>query len=414
MRRMTVIFLILFQTSFQNCGNPGTSPSGDNRILTEIEKEITANSNSFGFELFRESLENSAEINVVLSPFSVSMALGMTLNGASGKTFDDMKTTLGFEDMSPDEINQSYRNLIDILQSIDNSVDFQIANSIWCREGFPVQDTFITTNTHYFDALIQSLDFSRSDAADIINAWVNENTNEKIPQIVEPPIDATTIMFLINAIYFNGSWTYEFNPDLTMTAPFYISSSEQIDCQLMNYKCEHLYYEDNTCQVVDLPYGAGNYRMLVILPEWNIDIDSFISEIDQTVWNTWLDDLQKTEMNLYLPKFKVEYKKKLNDVLSQLGMSVAFNPVQADFSRINPDVRLYISKVMHKTFIDVSEEGTEAAAVTSVEICFTSTGGGGESIPTMRVDHPFIFAIHEIDTGAILFLGKISKPEYPE
>ena len=115
-----------------------------------------------------------------------------------------------------------------------------------------------------------------------------------------------------------------------------------------------------------------------------------------------------------MPKFKVEYKKKLNDVLSQLGMSVAFNPVQADFSRINPDIRLYISKVMHKTFIDVSEEGTEAAAVTSVEICFTSTGGGGESIPTMRVDHPFIFAIHEIDTGAILFLGKISKPEYPE
>ena len=143
--------------------------------------------------------------------------------------------------LTEQEINESYQSLINLLTQLDPKVIFEIANSIWCREGFPVQDTFITTNTHYFDALIQSLDFSRSDAADIINAWVNENTNEKIPEIVEPPIDATTIMFLINAIYFNGSWTYEFNPDLTMTAPFYISSSEQIDCQLMNYKCEHLY-----------------------------------------------------------------------------------------------------------------------------------------------------------------------------
>jgi len=408
-----IIALICIITT--NCSDIFTNQD-DNKLkvirnLTSSEIELKESSNQFGLTLFGKIAETEANENTFISPLSVSMALGMTYNGADSTTLEAMHETLGYGDLTIQEVNESYLSLITLLTDIDPDVIFDIANSIWCREGFYVENSFISTNQNYFDALVQSLDFSRSDAADIINTWVSDNTNGKIEEIVTPPIDISTIMFLINAIYFKGSWTYEFDPENTVTTHFFLTDNSQIDCRMMSYKCEHSYFANDQFQAVDLPYGDGNFRMMIILPYSNIDIDGFIADIDNATWNTWLNQLEKTEINLYLPKFKLEYKNELNNELSAMGMEIAFDPTNADFSGINPDIQLYISKVKHKTFIDVNEEGTEAAAVTSVEIDFTSIGDG-DLTPTMRVDHPFIFAIHEINTGTILFIGKIVKPEY--
>lgn len=381
------------------------------RDLTPSEILLKESSNEFGLTLFQKIAATETDQNLFISPLSVSLALGMTVNGAAGTTLSAMHTTLGFGDLTRQEINQSYRSLMALLTGIDSKVIFEIANSIWCREGFAVQDSFININEYYFDALVRSLDFSRSDAADIINAWVRENTKNKIEKIVDAPIPADLVMFLINAIYFKGSWTYEFDPARTETAPFYQTSERTSDCRLMTYRCKLPYFSTDQFQAVNLPYGDGAFRMIVILPAYDHDIDEFIAGLDYATWNAWLDQLEPTEINLYLPKFKLEYENELKDHLSALGMAVAFDPNAADFTGINPLVQLYISKVKHKTFVDVNEEGTEAAAVTSVEIALTSVDGSG---PTMRVDRPFVFAIHEINSGTILFMGKIEKPEYEE
>lgn len=414
MRKFILMFSLIVVFSCSACSNIFNNHNDTSktiRDLTPSEMLLKESSNEFGLALFKKIAATATDQNLFISPLSVSLALGMTVNGSAGTTLSAMQTTLGFDDLTRQEVNKSYQSLMALLTGIDSKVIFEIANSIWCRAGFAVQDSFINTNEYYFDALVRSLDFGRSDAADIINTWVRENTKNKIEKIVNAPIPADLVMFLINAIYFKGSWTYEFDPEQTETAPFYQTSEKTSDCQLMTYQCELPYFSTIQFQAVDLPYGDGAFRMMVILPTYDHDIDEFIAGLDYATWNAWLDQLEPTEINLYLPKFKMEYENELKDELSAMGMAVAFDPNAADFSKINPEVQLYISKVKHKTFVDVNEEGTEAAAVTSVEVALTSVGGSG---PTMRVDRPFVFAIHEINSGTILFIGKIVKPEYEE
>ncbi len=395
-----------------NCDNSSTNPDSPKVLpdLTAAEKQLTEADNRFGLKLFQKIVAESGDGNVFISPLSVSMALGMTWNGSAGTTREAMTEVLEYGDLTAEEINQSYKNLIDILQQADDQVLFQIANSIWYREGFSVLEAFLSLNQTYFDAVVRSLDFNRSDAADIINTWVSDKTNEKIEEIVQPPIDPMTVMFLINAIYFKGTWTYEFDQAETKSEPFYISTDNQIECPMMSHKCEHDYFANDLFQAVDLPYGDGNFRMAVILPNYSVDIDSVIKSMDNATWNSWLSQFEKTEINLFLPKFKLEYETSLAEVLSQLGMEIAFTPGLADFTNINSGGNLYISKVIHKTFIDFNEEGTEAAAATVVVIDLT---GMVDEIE-MRVNRPFIVVLHERHSGTILFIGKIVQPKYDD
>lgn len=396
--------LILISGCEQNPTDKDVIP--DVRELTALEKQLTAADNRFGLDIFREIADSQTDSNIFISPLSISMALGMTYNGSGGTTQEAMRQVLHYGNMSETEINASYRSLIELLSSIDPDVQFDIANSIWCREGFAVEQDFLDLNMEYFEALVQSLDFGQPAAADIINAWVEENTNGKIDQIVQAPIDPLTVMFLINAIYFKGSWTYEFDPAETEEKSFRLRDGSERETPTMQYKCTLDYYSDDQLQIVDLPYGNECFSMTVILPADVQRLDSLIRELDNDTWNAWIGSLSAREVNLYLPKFKLRYEEKLKRYLSDLGMEVAFEPGQADFSRINPDEQLFISKVKHKTFVDVNEEGTEAAAVTSVEMKLTSVGNEAYMI----VDHPFLFAIRERNSGTILFIGKIEDP----
>jgi len=378
------------------------------REFSPVEKALVQSSNAFGFRLFQEVNREEGGKNLFLSPFSVSMALGMTLNGAAGGTETDMRRTLGFGDLQQEDINASYRNLLNLLPSVDPKTAMEIANSIWYRQGYPVLPTFIDVNRVFFDALVQGLDFASPQAPGIINAWISDKTRGKIDRMIEE-IDPATVMFLVNAVYFKGTWKFEFDPKSTSDDVFTRSDGSALPCKMMRQKTTLGYYETETFQAVDIPYGNGRYSMSVFLPKAGQSMDAFIASLTAENWPSLKNGFLDREITLHFPKFKLEYEIKLNDALSAMGMAVAFQGGLSDFSRIAAEGRgLYIDQVKHKSFVEVDEKGTEAAAVTVVEIRETSAGPGNEIL--MRVDRPFLIVIRETSSDALLFMGKMMSP----
>ncbi len=377
------------------------------RNLTQSEQKVTNAGEQFGISLFK-TLAAEEESNIFISPLSVSMALGMTLNGAAGGTETAMRQTLGFGDMDRDEINKAYASLIELLTGIDPNVQFEIANSIWMEAQFKVAPEFIDLNKTFFDALVQAIDFGNPSTPDQINAWVDAKTHGKIDKIIET-IDPQTVMYLINAIYFNGTWTYEFNKDDTQDDNFRVDENTGVQIPFMRQTNDKFpYFSNDMMQAIDLPYGNGQFRMTVLLPRYGKTTDDILQQLTPQAWAEWMRSFVEQRGTIKLPKFKLEYKKSLVKALSSLGMGVAFTD-RADFSGINKNGGLLITDVLHKTFVDVHEQGTEAAAVTAVEVGVTSIGGGGGGF-YMRVDHPFIFALREKSSGVILFIGKVNNP----
>jgi len=374
------------------------------------EKALVKSDNKFGFKVFKEIVKGERDKNVFISPLSISMALGMTYNGANGSTQEAMQKTLELSGLTLQEINESYESLIESLTNLDPKVKFQIANSIWYREAFPVEDEFIDINKTYFDAQVSGLDFSAPSAPNIINGWVNDKTNGKISKIVDDVINPLTVMFLINAIYFKGTWGFEFDESQTQDDIFTLSDGSKKPCKMMRQEREFQYFETDDFQAIDLPYGNGNFRMTILLPSKEKDVDSLVTLLNQENWNQWVNSFSKQKLTLQLPKFTLKYEIKLNDVLKALGMEIAFSSSQADFTKMYKEeevgLNLYISNVKHKTYVKVNEEGTEAAAVTSVEMTLEAAPLN----PSMRVDRPFIFAIRENHSGTILFVGRIAEP----
>lgn len=374
------------------------------RELTPLEKQLIETSNQFGLELFRQLASEEEGKNIFISPLSAAMALGMAYNGAAGSTEEAMRQTLRFGRMAADEINQSARSLIQLLTQLDPAVTMEIANSLWYRLGFAVEPEFIRLNRDYYRAEVQGLDFASPAAPSTINAWVCDKTHGKISAIVDR-IDPRTMLYLINAIYFKGIWTRKFDPNRTQDDLFTSVDGTQVPCRMMTQEGEFSYFEDEDTQVVDLPYGNGMFSMLVVLPKLGWSADALADAVDVEKWNLWTGRLAKRRGSLQLPKFKLEYEKSLKEALSALGMAEAFTDT-ANFARINPQGNLFISEVKHKSFVEVDEKGTEAAAVTAVVVGVTSFDPG---FFVMRVDRPFLFAIRERHSGSILFIGKVTK-----
>lgn len=388
----------------QCSGKPtAPSPPAEVRDLTAVEKELVTSGNKFGFKLFREIVSQEGDKNVFISPLSVAMALGMTYNGANGATQEAMQNTLELQGMSLEDVNKSYRSVIDLLRGLDPKVTFQIANSIWYRQGFEVESTFVDLNRTYFDAVVRALDFADPSAVVTINGWVDENTNGKIDKIIER-ISDSTVMYLIDAIYFKGLWKLQFDPEKTSAQPFHLSNGSVKSCEMMEMpETDIAYMATNKFSAVDLKYGDGDFSMTILLPHWNMTIDSVMAQLADENWQSWLGQFQFQPWELQIPKFEIEYEKALKGALSAMGMGIAFSDF-ADFTGINREGNLAISEVKHKTYVKVDEEGTEAAAATSVEIRFVSL-----PVP-FTVDRPFLFVIHENRSGTILFMGKIVDP----
>ncbi len=408
-RKLTLIGVLLIAIVFVHCTtkNPVTDNPADPHGSGWYAKGLVESDNRFGIKLFKEIVEEEGDTNIFISPLSVSMALGMTYNGADGTTKEAMEKTLELSGLTIEEINESYQNLINLLTQLDPKVQFDIANSIWYCNIWTPKEEFLDLCAQYFYAQVTGMNFSAFDAADIINAWVDENTNGRIKEIVEKPIDDDIVMFLINAIYFKAAWTYQFDKELTTDDKFYLEDGSAVNCRMMEQRAIYDYYLDDDFVAVDLPYGDGKFSMTIFLPNGDKDVDDLIERLNQENYDAWIGSLSTPEdsFDVYIPKFKLEYGLELDDALKALGMRIAFS-YSADFSKMYSGGGVWISKVIHKTFVEVNEEGTEAAAAISVPIWCSLPPGLG----SFKVNRPFVFVIRESDSGTILFIGKIVNP----
>jgi len=404
--------LILFVFVFQSCTTDGLNgddkrPKELPRALTSSEQAVIRSGNAFSFNIFDKVVTAEEDKNVFISPLSISMALGMTLNGAAGSTQTGIKETLGMGEMQLQAINESYQSLIKLLVELDPKVDMNIGNSLWGREGFPIQQSFKDTLQTYFNARADELDFADPAAADVINDWVNEQTNGRIEEIIEGPIPRDIVLYLINTVYFKGDWLYQFDEEDTRSTPFTLADESTVQVDMMSQKMPLASLKSEQVHMAELAYGDSLYKMTILMPgQRGTPIESFISEsLTASNLADWTGQLEtRGDVQVQLPKFESEYGKKLNDILISMGMDEAFDDFNAEFPNINPNKQLYVSEVQHKASITVNEEGSEAAAATSVGVGLTSLG------PHFFVDRPFVYLIRERISGTVLFMGMMKNP----
>ncbi|MGH7670387.1 MAG: serpin family protein [Gemmatimonadaceae bacterium] len=386
---------------------PGSALIGLPRQLTPAEQNIIQASNAFSFALFGQVSGAQPDSNVFLSPLSASMSLGMALNGAADSTYDQMRSALQFGNATQHNIDAGYQSLIALLTSLDPGVQMQVANSVWYEQTFPFYQSFLDTARTYFGATVQPLDFSDVTASlAAINGWVNTQTHGKIPTILNS-IAPNEVMFLINAVYFKGSWRQRFDSALTEQGAFTPAVGAPQQVWLMHRVVTMSYAEGDAYQAVDLAYGDSAFTMTVLLPKPGTSVDALADSLTPQFWAALTSNLHNQDVDLTLPRLQLTYTRQLNDDLAALGMRSAFVPNVADFTRMSSEgQRLYISRVDQKAFVNVDESGTEAAAA-------TATGVGPTSIEVpvpMHVDRPYLFVIRERLSGTLLFMAKIATP----
>ena len=389
--------------------NTAMEPETNSQTGGVIDSRLVSANTKFGLKLYAEAAKQSAGRNVFLSPASVGLALAMTYNGAVGETKQAMERALEIQGMNHAELNRAYAALRQGLESPDPKVQLSIANSLWAKKGVTFNPDFMLRNKQFFGAEVTTLDFNDPGSPATINSWVADKTKGKIAKIIDN-IDAQSVLFLINAIYFKGAWTREFEKAQTREEPFTTAAGQQKRHPLMHQAGDYSYYEGKDFQAVSLPYGAGRVSMYVFLPAKGTSLAQFHTSLTVANWETWMNSFSKTKGDIAVPRFKVEYEITLNDALKALGMGIAFDPERADFSGIlQTSENAFISRVKHKAFAEVNEEGTEAAAATSVEMTVTSVMRPMKTF-RMIVDHPFFYAIRDNKTGTLLFMGCVIDP----
>ncbi len=387
-------------------GCPDSNPTKDiaDDILKPIDDpdflSVASANTKFGFKLLHDLREREPGPNIFISPLSISIALTMTYNGAVGETERAMAEVLEIDELALPIINESNEALRNNLEDPGPKVEISIANSLWSRQGTEFNPDFLERNRMFFEAETTSLDFTNPQAIKIINGWVNENTNGKIEEIVYE-IRPGTVLFLINAIYFKGSWQDEFDTSQTRPGIFHLSDGREKQVEMMSRTGQYPYFRGEHFEAAGLPYGDGRLSMYIFLPAFDSNLNEFLEGLNAERWERWIAQFHKETLDMMLPRFKLEYEVKLNDTLKALGMEIAFDG-GADFSGMGPS-GLFISEVRHKTFVEVNEEGTEAAAVTAVTVKESAK-------PVFRVDRPFFFAIYDAKTQTILFMGIVREP----
>jgi serpin B len=339
----------------------------------------------------------------MISPLSISYALSMTMNGANGDTRDSILKALRLTGLTPEEINGSYKKLTDALLSVDQRIAISIANSVWIENNFVVKKPFIDILTSYYNAGLKQFDILDQTVPGTINNWISDKTNGLIKNMIDV-VPSNTVMLLINAIYFKGKWTSEFDKAKTENASFY-KPGGTASVPMMNQEASFKAYKGDGFLLGEFPYGQGNFAMDIILPDGNDGISGLLPSVTGTNFATWLSQMNEQKVDLSVPRFKYGYKLDLEDILSDMGMGIAFTD-GADLSNIS-DIALLISKVLHQSFIETNEEGTEAAAVTVVVVGTTSVG---PSALVFNANHPFLYIIRETTTNSILFMGKVADP----
>lgn len=373
--------------------------------LSLTEQELVQTTNAFAMDLF-QTIHQEADGNIFISPLSVDFALNMTINGAAGVTKEEMKQSLGLESLSDNEANTAAQNLTDMLLNMDKKVKLSIANSIWYHKGLTLEENLRQVIENYYKGKIEGLDFADKASLDIINQWVENATEGKIKDLIEK-ISPNHRMFLINAIYFKADWQYKFQKDRTREEQFISESGQKVPVQMMySNETKLRTYHHKTFQLIELPYGNGQFSMVILLPHIGKTTDEVMSLLAIEDLQSWIEQADTLVPHLFLPKFTSEFKMDLAEPLIDMGMGRAFSDA-AEFPGLFKEIKnLAIGEVIHQAFIEVNEEGTEAAAATSIGFVLTSTG----NTPTIRIDRPFVYFIWEKHTEAILFAGKMMNP----
>lgn len=374
--------------------------------LTQDQVSLIGSGNSFSFDIFTRVMNSAGQNeNVMISPLSISFALSMTVNGATGATRDSMMEALKLNGLTPEAVNKSFKDLTASLLSVDKRVLMSIANSVWIENDFSAKQSFIDILTSYYDSESRYFDINDASAPDKINQWIEDNTNGLIKEMIDK-LDDNAVMLLINAIYFKGKWQSQFDKTKTTSLPFYKFGGNQADVQMMKQKEDFKVFTGEEFLMAEFPYGQGNFVMDVILPNERDGLNVLQSKINDTNFTAWLNQMRTRETEVTFPRFKYGFKKKLKDVLTEMGMGIAFKDY-ADFSNISEQYDLKINDVTHQSFIETNEEGTEAAAATVVEIVNTSMPPAPLEF---KMDHPFIYIIRETQTNSIIFMGRVSDP----
>ena len=377
-----------------------------------VSNEIVSANSNLGMQLFDAISSSEAGQNVMISPLSISIAMAMVINGASGENLEEMKEVLGFNDMTLDAVNSQFYELIQSLVWADKDMVLSIADSVWMDAAFEsrVKEDFLSALENSYGAQPYILDFSLESAPDTINNWVSEHTNGKIEKIVGE-IGPYVVMYLINAIYFKAAWTIEFDKNRTYDDIFTTSEGTEKEVKMMTFYDlqEFAYKNTGDYRVIRLPYGRKKFSFYGILPDEKYNIDEFITSMKNNDVKEYLKDLVSTELPVYIPRFKFEYEKSLVDVFKSFGMEKAFTPGGfLNLAEGGEDIS--ISEIKHKTFIEVNEDGTEAAGATTVEVEETADEVSDVEPPSFRADRPFVFIIRDDRSGTILFMGKVEDP----
>lgn len=401
-----IAFFILFP--LPGCGVIDSSQVSEEiieiRELTRQEKAVVTGANSFSIRLLQTLAKKEEGTSFVASPLSISLAFGMLMNGAEESTYDELVTLFGLQDLSRDEINAAAKSLIPLLVDLDPDVTTKIANSIWIRDGVQINENFLQQNRDSYYAQIQSLDFNDPDAVNTINNWVESQTNGLIDEILQE-IPALAVLYLVNAIYYKADWTIQFDPEKTVEEPFYRPDGTDNVLPLMRVKERFEFFENDTWRAVQLPYGGQAYAFFAVQPVDDTDLEAFSTSFSSTDYETILAEMEEDTVQVYLPKFELDYKiQNFKKDLMTMGLTEVFEST-ANLTGIHPTLELYVSDVLHQAVLKVDEKGSEAAAVTSIEIRVTSVG---PPEPAIRLDRPFLFFIRETGSNTILFMGRYS------
>ncbi len=414
MKNNAILFLtglaaVIIAGSCSKTGNNGPDLTPKSITLTAEAPQAIESSNEFGIELFTKVAEEENK-NLMLSPLSASTALTMLLNGCGGDTYTQLQNTLNYPSgMTIGDINEAYKSLVNQLLEADPKVKLALANAIFYRNGFSVKAPFLSTMSNDYESTVDDLDFANPSALITINKWANDNTNGKIPTVLGE-IDGDAVMFIMNALYFNGDWSYQFDKSLTQERPFYPDNGNAINVSTMNSEVGSKVTGGNGYKAIEMPYGRTNFTMVVIVPDETLS--EFYPLFTHELWGQLtanLDGMAEFGKTIvFMPKFKFSYEKFLNDQLMSMGMVDAFIDGLADLSGISNN-SIYVNFVKQNTFIEVDEEGTEAAAVTTIGIYEKV------SMPPQPkqfvIDKPFIFAIRERTTNTLLFTGQVVNPQ---
>lgn len=404
MRRVAFLMVCVLVLLMPGCLVESVLPSGG----TSLDPGFVQSVNTFGVHLLKALWEERQE-NLFISPASIELALAMAANGARGATQTEMFASLELLPFGMEEVNQQNASLLTTLNRTSSKVTLSVANSLWAREGVPFYENYLQTVQQFYQAEAHTVDFNDPATVNRINQWIREKTHNKIDQILNRLSDLD-VLVLLNAIYFKGKWKYTFDSENTQSLPFYVAPGVIRDLPTMWQEGSFDYFENQTLQAIRLPYADERFSMYIFLPRTQDGLPDLLESINISSLESWVQSMEEREGEIYLPRFRVSFERSLNATLQDLGMQRAFDPENADFGGMLPiPPNAFLSEVKHKSILEVNEEGTTAAAVTSVIVGITALPPQERFL--MRVDHPFLLAMRDEESGLFLFLGAVENPE---